>query len=102
MSCKELRSKDGELVMFTCSRGTEGLDYCDTCGRPATKMCGFPLVGAKKGRACDRKLCDGCATEIRTDRLPALFREAMQDVDTLTVCQVHHRFVTSKEAGGSS
>lgn len=40
---------------------------CIYCGRPHTKLCDFPLEAQKKGKTCDRPMCDRCTTHIDPD-----------------------------------
>lgn len=63
MTCDVTRGPDGS-VLFMCGRN-ERAPKCDVCKkRKATKLCDFPLRGAKAGQACDRNLCDSCAVQV--------------------------------------
>lgn len=74
MTCKPfvVRDATGKVVGggFACSRGS-ALDrlrkFCG-CGRPATKLCDYPLRGPKAGKTCDAPLCERCATVVGADR----------------------------------
>ena len=36
---------------------------CVYCGKPSSKLCDFPIEGAK-GETCDRPLCERCAVHV--------------------------------------
>lgn len=40
---------------------------CVHCGRPSSRLCDYPLTGAKAGKTCDRPICAGCTTHIPPD-----------------------------------
>lgn len=56
-----------QLVGATFCRGRGRRKNCKACGARATKLCDFPLSGAKAGKTCDADICDRCATRIDTD-----------------------------------
>ena len=53
--------------MIACGRGPEAhRALCSFCHvRPHTKLCDYGFGG---GRTCDRKMCDGCSTEVGQDK----------------------------------
>ena len=71
------------FAAIVCSR-TRLRPRCgiDGCRNASTKLCDFPLKGAKTGKTCDRRLCDKHA------------REQSAGVD---FCPTHHEM--SKGAG---
>jgi hypothetical protein len=112
MPC-DIYTKNGKAAMFICCRGRRQVGKCQSCGKPATKLCDYPLSGKKEGQTCDRKLCDDCATVVDMVRLPDLiempakwfldsndprrkFRSEL-DPDTVDVCPAHARFIRAKE-----
>lgn len=58
MPCERIPVAGG--VAFACSRGP-ARPRCSSCGAPSTKLCDYPLRGAKAGQTCDRQLCAACA-----------------------------------------
>jgi len=62
MSCEVIKLRDFTAVV--CSRRSSRAP-CRWCGRPHTKLCDFPLSGAKAGRTCNTPMCDRCATPIK-------------------------------------
>lgn len=56
----------GEARGFICTRGNRAKP-CKYCGRPHTKLCDYPLRGAKAGKTCDIPMCDRCATHVEPD-----------------------------------
>ena len=56
---------DGTMA-FICTRGNRSKP-CAICGRPHTKLCDYPLHGAKAGKTCDRPLCERCAVHQEPD-----------------------------------
>jgi len=91
--------KIGNAHGFVCSRG-ERAPRCSQCGKPAEKLCDFPIIG-KGVRTCDKKLCDACATEIEAERLSIqdLAFTEKKEPDTIDVCPAHLRFIEKKEKG---
>jgi hypothetical protein len=56
----------GGAHAIICGRGSRPRP-CSVCGRPHSKLCDFPLRGAKAGKTCDRTLCDQCAVHQEPD-----------------------------------
>lgn len=98
MSCKGFVAKDGNAVMFLCSRGRETFD-CDVCGKPATGECEFPFAGAKIGESCSKKLCAGCINEVKVSELPEKFQVLLRGKDSINVCPTHKRAVNDWGGG---
>lgn len=48
-------------------RGRQPQKRCVHCGRPSSKLCDFPLRGAKTGKTCDRPICKRCAQHVPPD-----------------------------------
>jgi hypothetical protein len=74
---RPIRDAAGNVVGIACSR--EAVKYCSAgCGRKASKLCDFELVGKRTGETCDAPLCDRCATAItkKKDYCPAHARMA--------------------------
>lgn len=55
-------------MAIACSRGAR--DRCSTpgCGKDAVALCDWPLTGAKVGKTCDKKLCEGCRVRVGSDK----------------------------------
>lgn len=51
----------GPVQIFICRRGRHRPAPCVVCGKESSKLCDFPLRGAKAGKTCDRALCARCA-----------------------------------------
>lgn len=69
MKCSRFafRAGTGEVVTgFICGR-KDRVKTCVHCGRPPSKLCDFPLKGAKAGKTCDRPVCEQCATHVEPD-----------------------------------
>lgn len=64
MGCRPLVGPDGKVFGFACSRGGQKAK-CVECGRNADRLCDWKLSGAKKGKTCDRALCEKCAVKPR-------------------------------------
>lgn len=108
MTCHSFRSKDGTLSGFVCTR--ERRPRC-ACGAPGTKLCDFPLRGAKAGQTCDKVLCDKCATTLPIARLPEVVRLSdhfsvlpnfverplVLEPETFDVCPAHARVLAREE-----
>lgn len=76
---------------YACSRGSHR-KRCSVCSsRPATKLCDYPLRGAKAGRTCDAALCDRCAVR----QGGGVFGQP----ETIDYCPAHAR-VAAAERGG--
>jgi hypothetical protein len=72
MPCRTYRSEDGKGAAILCGRGPLP-KMCVVCfQRYSSKLCDFPLTGSKKGKTCDRPLCQSCAVhkEPNTDYCP--------------------------------
>lgn len=106
MPCTTFRAGDGSIGIV-CSRGSRG-KRCSVegCGKPAARLCDYPLSGKKTGQTCDRALCEKHATQIGEPviRLSAdprweshRLRMASSE-DTVDVCPVHARFVQAETA----
>lgn len=66
MPCETVDLGNG-IRGIVCSRGRR--KRCSECGRlGAGYLCDWKLRGKKKGKTCDRPLCDRCATEVAPDR----------------------------------
>lgn len=59
MPCDRVDLGDGATAIV-CSRGGP---RCK-CGNRSTRLCDFPLSGAKVGKTCDAKLCERCAVRV--------------------------------------
>lgn len=57
MSCRSIVNAEGEVIGIACTRGAI---RCE-CGSASSKLCDFPLKGAKAGKTCDRRICGRCA-----------------------------------------
>lgn len=60
MAHEKVTTPSGVTVMV-CIRGARGRKpSCSVqgCRTEHTKLCDYPLAGAKLGKTCDRKLCD--------------------------------------------
>jgi len=58
--CERVDIGNGTYAIV-CTRGHR--QRCK-CGRPSTKLCDYPLSGAKAGKTCSRPMCDGCSTRV--------------------------------------
>jgi len=65
MPCKVIAAGDGGVII-ACSRGQQR-QRC-ACGRPADRLCDYPLRGAKAGQTCSRPICSRCATRVGPNR----------------------------------
>jgi len=81
MPCDTTRLPGGGYAII-CGRRSKP-KACVCCGRPSSKLCDFPLTGAKEGSTCDRALCANCAVH----RAP--------DTD---YCPTHGRMIDSSAA----
>ncbi len=59
MPCNDVKLPNGGYAIV-CTRGKRPI-ICAVCKRRGSKLCDFPLTGAKSGKTCDRPLCDRCA-----------------------------------------
>jgi len=64
MPCKPLTNRNGNVIVWSCSRGSRV--RCSSCGADASLLCDYP-VKAKSG-TCDRPLCHRCATVVGADK----------------------------------
>jgi hypothetical protein len=63
MPCAALKLEDGRTAIL-CSRGKR-TRKCHCCGAPAARLCDFEL---RRGKSCDKPLCDACAVPAGDDR----------------------------------
>ncbi len=63
MPCNRFDLPGGGYAII-CGRRTQ--KRC-SCGRPAIKLCDYPLTGAKAGKTCDKPLCESCAVHREPD-----------------------------------
>ncbi len=63
MPCNHINLPGGGSAII-CSRSSQ--KRC-AGGRPATKLCDFPLAGTKAGKTCDKPLCVVCAVHREPD-----------------------------------
>ena len=66
MKCEVVKFHDGTTV-FVCGRARRKAKPC-ACGKISTKLCDFPVRGARNKTTCDAPLCDDCAVRIGEDR----------------------------------
>ncbi len=59
MACQSGKVGDATVIICGLHRSTQ---RCKFCGKPATKLCDFPLHGPKQGLTCSIPMCDQCAT----------------------------------------
>lgn len=91
MGCDHIRGKgpNGETFeMFICSRGSKAKPCAISgCRRRSTKLCDFPLGGAKKGKTCDRALCEDHAHKLSDiSRIDA----GLHQQDSVDYCPTHY------------
>lgn len=70
MTCRSMKSKSG-FTAVVCTRGARARPApCQEqhCSRPHTKLCDYPVTRKGKPGTCDRKLCDGHAVAVGSDR----------------------------------
>lgn len=65
MTCRPIDLGNG-VTGWACTRGSS--ERCQECGGRASKLCDYPLRGAKAGKTCDAKLCARCAVNVAPDR----------------------------------
>ncbi len=80
MPCNHIKLPGGASAIICTRRGPA--KRCCSCGGPSSKLCDFPLTGAKAGATCDRPVCQSCAVH----RDP--------DID---YCPTHGRIIEAKE-----
>ncbi len=81
MPCERIRSRDGSVVGFVCSRGPRTPPKpCSVCGREATRLCDFK----QRRGTCDAPLCDDC-----TDPRLSLDGEDASEWDHFDLCPKH-------------
>ena len=51
------QDKKAPISVFVCSRGRHTSCGVAGCTSKSTKLCDFPLMGAKEGKTCDKPLC---------------------------------------------
>jgi hypothetical protein len=93
MACTPLY-QNGQRVGFICSRGRARTRPCVECGTPSTKLCDYPLEGKRKGKTCDRPLCDACAvTQPKVRHIGTNTDELTTSPpdDTFDLCPAHAR-----------
>jgi predicted amidophosphoribosyltransferase len=63
MACAILRNEIGKAIGMIC--GVPRKHLCVFCrAEYSSKLCDFPVA---KGKSCDAKICDACATSISAD-----------------------------------
>jgi hypothetical protein len=77
MPCTPILDDNGNQIGWACTRGQRAKP-CRQCGRPSTKLCDYPLRGAKAGKTCDVPMCSRCATTV-----------GRSGSDTIDYCRVH-------------
>jgi len=63
MPCIPITDKAGNQIGWACSRGFQA-KKCVECGKPAGKLCDYPLQGNIARKTCDRPLCSRCAVKV--------------------------------------
>jgi hypothetical protein len=66
MPCETVKFDDGTTAIV-CTRGTKR-KVCRWCARTHTKLCDYPLRGAKAGKTCSAEMCDAHAHEVGPDQ----------------------------------
>jgi hypothetical protein len=62
MPCEIEKDESGQVIKIKCSRG--GHARCESCGRPATIQCDYPVTRDGKMGTCDRWQCRDCAIPV--------------------------------------
>lgn len=84
MTCTTIGGPNG--ISITMCLRSKRTPRCHRCGRPSTKQCDYPLAGRRKGKTCDRHLCDACAVSMgNVERA----RDGVTVTDTLDYCLAH-------------
>lgn len=66
MGCRPFNAGGG-VTGIACSRGSG--KPCSACGASkATRLCDYPLRGAKQGQTCSRPICDKCTVKVGPER----------------------------------
>lgn len=65
MPCKFVKLEGGGVAIVKFAK--QRTKPCASCGRPSTKLCDYPLTGAKAGKTCDRAMCDKHSVHVGTD-----------------------------------
>lgn len=68
MRCTRVDAGPGFTVIVCGSRQHQARCSVPNCGRPALKLCDFPVVRKGLQKTCDAKLCDVHTTAIGDDR----------------------------------
>ena len=63
MPCYAVKLPNGTVALVKMARRKP--KACIVCGRPASRLCDFPVA---PGKTCDRALCAGCAVQDGPDR----------------------------------
>lgn len=50
--------------MIICSRGPSRAKPCESCGKPGTIQCDYPVRRNGRMQTCDRWQCRDCATRV--------------------------------------
>lgn len=66
MTCQRFDLGNGDFAI-ACTRGSR-VARCKPCDRKAVYLCDWKLKGAKLGKTCDAKLCQGCAQSPAPDK----------------------------------
>lgn len=83
MTCEQYQLRDGTTVTI-CMRGKRPKKAaCVACGKPATRLCDYPLRGKRAGKTCDRPLCDQCTKEQKG------VIQLGPTIDTFDLCPAH-------------
>lgn len=63
MPCDKVELPGGGFAIV-CSRGQRKAKPCESCGRPGTIQCDYPVTRNGKTATCDRWQCRQCATSV--------------------------------------
>lgn len=63
MHCRRFPTADGKGYVIVCG-GRPRTHSCSSCGAASSYQCDWKLHGKKKGKTCDRHLCERCATVV--------------------------------------
>lgn len=55
--------RDGDTTIITCRR-SQPSPPCKSCGKPASFLCDFALMGPMTGKTCSHAVCSSCAVPI--------------------------------------
>jgi hypothetical protein len=75
--CTPINLGDG-VTGWTCGRRPARKPCCECRQRPHTKLSDFKLTGTKRGKTCDRPLCDACAVTV-----------GRRGTDSVDYCRAH-------------